>query len=123
MGTGRPLAAGKQRKKAQEQLVQTELRFFQHTKGELKQIQKMMVMPVSTPTLLHMEKTVNAIETALERTRNMPEGDARIKILQLKYWGCGQSSTGIMMDVHVAKSTYYKWHKDFVKMVGELMGM
>lgn len=116
-------AAHIDRKKLQKQLILTELRFFRQTRNELNLLRRMDVKPVSTQTLLHMEKTVFAIETALLRTRRLSEGKARVHMLRMKYWDYGNTTAGIMMDTHVTKSTYYKWHTDFVTLVGELMGI
>lgn len=114
--------AARERAKTQERLIETELSNYAETRRELEHIRRARRKDVSTATILYLERTVHAIDTAIRITEAEPDGENRMKMLKLKYMDKTLTTEGIMLSVPVARTIYYKWKKDFIRLVGSMLG-
>lgn len=71
------------------------------------------------------EQTIRAkeaIERSLEKTRNMKEGEARIKAVRMIYFDKTHNLDGAAMVLHYHWRTVQNWMNDFIRLVGKEAG-
>lgn len=133
----------KQRRKATFKLIETELRFYHQMKQKLAEEREHIIE--STPTsdvptktgpgnpvlskvlqlyssaaIVETERRVRAIEHALSVTEQCDP--IRIQFVELKYFENRLTDTGIMMELGIGKSTFYRWRSDLVRLIAEQLG-
>lgn len=69
------------------------------------------------------EKEYQDVSSALRMTRLLPDGESKVKLIELMYFKHG----GIKMEyaayrVHISYSTARRWHKDFINLIGKIHG-
>lgn len=84
-------------------------------------------LPYTTHTsvALHQMQVVEAIETALNLTRNESvNGEHKLKLIFAYFWSnTNPNLERLAMDYHVHVNTAQLWIKKFVKKVGEILGL
>ena len=64
----------------------------------------------------------DAVERAVERTRQMKTGDLRLRIIDLVFWQQSHTLHGAALRCHVSYDTAQNWHGDFIRLVARYMG-
>lgn len=69
------------------------------------------------------QKAYDAVSRAIEMTSLMPEGKARLDLIQYVYWYKKQHTVkDAALRVYVSRRTAERWHASFVRLVGECYG-
>lgn len=64
-----------------------------------------------------------AVQKAVVKTQKLHDADKRIELIRRMYWqGRKKSIYQVIYQVGVSEATGKRWHKRFVKTVGECMG-
>lgn len=63
------------------------------------------------------QERYEAVEKALRKTKHMPDGDLRCRLIELTYFKKTLNMQGAAMALHVSYSTVKRWHVDFVYLV------
>ena len=112
----------KNKMKVYERLIEVEMSNYNDTKRQLQWLKESRRKDVSAATLVYLERTVYALESAIKRTAAEPHGDARLKMLEMLYWNKSYTPEGIMTSINIGRTTYYKWKKDFIRLVADMLG-
>lgn len=105
-------------------LIETEIRNYHMTQQELKQAAAQGTPAgMSAATRLYLERITHGIERAIVQTCAMKDGEQRLRLVELKYWQGGRTDEGIMMELCIGKTTFYRWKKEFIATVGENIGL
>ena len=67
------------------------------------------------------QERYEAVEKALQRTGKMPDGDLRLKFIQLIYFTREVNIEGAAMRLYVSRSTALRWNMDFMYMVARYL--
>lgn len=67
------------------------------------------------------QERYEAVEKALQRTGKMPDGDLRLKFIQLTYFTREVNIEGAAMRLYVSRSTALRWNMDFMYMVARYL--
>ncbi len=77
---------------------------------------------VSTTVILEVSRRIAAVDRLLEILKNSEE-DKKIELIQMKYFDCSYTDEGIAKKLYVDKSTVYRWRREIITMLGEMLGM
>lgn len=133
----------KQRRKAAFKLIESELRFYHQLKQKLEEEREHIIestpfsdVPIhtgpgnpvlskvlrlySSAAIVETERRVRAIEHALTVTEQ--RDPRRIRFVELKYFENRLTDTGIMMELGISKSAFYRWRSDLVRLIAEQLG-
>ncbi len=69
------------------------------------------------------EKDHAAVDAAVRDTEQMPDGAARLRMIELVLWKRTHTLQGAAMAVHVSERTAQEWHRQFIRLVGEKRGL
>ncbi len=69
------------------------------------------------------QKEFDAVDQAIRKTRQMPSGKDRLKIISLVYWKERLTIEGAAMRIPCSKETAWRYHRDFVRLVGKSHGL
>ena len=69
------------------------------------------------------QKEFDAVDQAILRTRKMTNGKERLKIISLVYWKERLTIEGAAMRIPCSKETAWRYHRDFVRLVGKNHGL
>lgn len=69
------------------------------------------------------QKEFDAVDLAIRMTGKMPNGKERIKIISLVYWNERLTIEGAAMRIPCSKETAWRYHRDFVRLVGKNHGL
>ena len=61
----------------------------------------------------------DAVEAAIEITRSMPDGQARLRLMELIYWRGSHKIAGASRKIPCSERTALQWHGEFIRLVGE----
>lgn len=64
----------------------------------------------------------DAVAKALEITRQMPEGEIRLEIIKRVIWEKRCTVAGASYQLHVGEATGWRYHGDFIRLVGRCYG-
>ena len=64
----------------------------------------------------------DAVERAVERTRQMKTGYLQLRIIDLVFWKQSHTLHGAAQRCHVSYDTAQNWHGDFIRLVARYMG-
>lgn len=64
------------------------------------------------------EDEKRAVEAALRATRELPNGETRVKIIELMYFKRTHQLAGAALQVHYSYDRAKQWHTDFIHLVG-----
>lgn len=69
------------------------------------------------------QQDYDAVRRAIEITRQLADGDARIALIRYAYWGKKMHKLeDAALQVHVSERTAQRWHADFIRLVGKCYG-
>ena len=69
------------------------------------------------------QKEYDSVEKAIRHTRRMPNGKDRLKVIKLVYWGEQLTIEGAAQRIPCSKETAWRYHRDFVRLVGKCHGL
>lgn len=64
-----------------------------------------------------------AVDGAVEVTKHMENGDARIKIIEMVHWDRTHTLEGAAMEAHCGRATAARWQRDFFEEVARNRGL
>ena len=70
----------------------------------------------------YLERATRAVEYAMERVLEKPNGYETIKLYRMVYEKKTHSLTGAALELHVAYETAKRWNRYFLRMIAERMG-
>ena len=68
------------------------------------------------------QREFDAVDQAIRMTRKMPNGKDRLKIISMVYWKEYLTIEGASMRIPCSKETAWRYHRDFVRLVGKCYG-
>ena len=69
------------------------------------------------------QERFDAVEKALRKTRNMPDGELRCRLIELTYFRKTHNMQGAAMILHVSYGTVKIWHVQFIRLVADYLGL
>ena len=69
------------------------------------------------------QREFDAVDMAIQATRKMPNGKDRMKVISLVYWKEGLTIEGAAQRIPCSKETAWRYHRDFVRLVGKKYGL
>ena len=69
------------------------------------------------------QREYDAVDQAIRETQKMPNGKYRLKIIKLVYWTSSMTIEGAAMEIPCSKETAWRYHRDFVRLVGKNYGL
>lgn len=69
------------------------------------------------------QKEFDSVETAVRITRKMPNGTDRLAVIDLVLWKAETTIEGAAQKIHSSKETAWRYHRDFVRLVGKCHGL
>lgn len=69
------------------------------------------------------QREFDAVDMAIQVTRKMPNGRDRMKVISLVYWKEGLTIEGAAQRIPCSKETAWRYHRDFVRLVGKKYGL
>lgn len=125
-------------------LIESELYFFNDTKKRLKELEEEILESsgssetgiragISDPTarkaerllssveLMEIKKRVQAIEYALDVFENCQE-PAKLRLIEMKYFERRYTDDGIMGELNVSRTSFYRWKREFIELVANKLG-
>ena len=69
------------------------------------------------------QREFDAVDNAVRQTRRMPNGKERLKVISLVYWKEGLTIEGAAQRIPCSKETAWRYHRDFVRLVGKSHGL
>ena len=71
-----------------------------------------------------MQKELDAVETAIRKTKSLVDGEERLRLIYMTYWKRRRLTFDeAARKVYVSKRTALYWHGQFVRMVAAEMGL
>ena len=67
------------------------------------------------------QERYEAVDRALRKTRHLPDGDLRCRMIELTYFQKRLNMQGAAMVLHVSYGTAKIWHVQFVRLVAEYL--
>ena len=64
-----------------------------------------------------------AVQTAIRKTQALPDGKARLQIIDLTHWKGSHTIVGAAAEAHVSTRTAYRWQNDFFLLVARIRGL
>jgi len=88
--------------------------------GISRTCEKKALQLITSKRILYINRTIEAIQSVLD---SLPE--EKYKLVQLKYWAKTQTKAdeGIARELHIEKTTYYKWVNGIILAVAVELGM
>ncbi len=68
------------------------------------------------------QKEFDAVGDAIQFTQNMKNGKDRLKVISLVLWQNGDTIEGAAQKIHCSKETAWRYHRDFIRLVGKCYG-
>ena len=68
------------------------------------------------------QKEYDAVRLAIEDTLKHPTGEQRMKLIDLIFWKNTHTVLGAGREIPCAEITAKRWHRDFIRKVGEKYG-
>ena len=66
----------------------------------------------------------DAVKTAIERTRQMETGAARLKVIAVKYWRAAPGDlAAAAAEIHYSEQQTWRFHVEFEQLVARLLNM
>ena len=66
---------------------------------------------------------LEAVEEAVRETRQLRDGEARLRIIDMVFWAGSHTLAGAAMREHVSYPTAKRKQNQFIRLVGEKMGL
>lgn len=71
---------------------------------------------------IHM-KELTAVHSAVCRTRQLPRGEVRIRLIRMIYWDRSHTLAGAALRLEISEVTAKRWHGEFLREVGRAFGL
>ena len=65
----------------------------------------------------------DAVAKALRKTKRLPDGNLRCRLIELTYFDGRYNFQGAAMKLHVSYRTILRWHRDFVYLVAGFLDL
>ena len=69
------------------------------------------------------QRQYDAVQKAIEKTMTLPDGECRLKLIELMYWKQTHRLHGAAAEVGCCTRTAVTWHTMFIRMVGYYFGI
>lgn len=69
------------------------------------------------------QREYDAVSSAIEYTRLLPDGVQRLKVIGLVLWGKSHTLAGAAIEVNVSEATVWRWHGEFIRLVASYFGL
>ena len=69
------------------------------------------------------QERYDAVERALRKTRRLPDGALRCRMIELTYFTGRLNMQGAALALHTSYRTTLRWHRDFVYLVAEYLDL
>lgn len=69
------------------------------------------------------QRELDAVEMAIEKTKIMPSGSDRLKVIDLVLWKGTHNIDGAAMHLYISETTARRYHSDFIRLVGFCYGL
>ena len=69
------------------------------------------------------QKEYDSVNEAIKLTRRMPTGKDRLMVIKFVYWGKQLTIEGAAQKIPCSKETAWRYHRDFVRLVGKCHGL
>lgn len=70
-----------------------------------------------------IDREVEAVRLAIEHTRAMPDGDDRLRLIDLVYWSRSHTLKGACEEIPTSETTGQRWHAEFIYTVSRFHGL
>jgi DNA-directed RNA polymerase specialized sigma subunit len=70
-----------------------------------------------------VDEDVEAVRKTVEDMRRLPDGKARLQMVDLCYWKQSHNYHGVADVLHVSESTVRRWNREFVYTVAKNRGL
>ena len=70
-----------------------------------------------------LQKEFDAVDLTVKQTRRMKNGKYRMQVISLVYWTEQLTIEGAAMRIPCSKETAWRYHRDFVRLVGKNYGL
>lgn len=70
-----------------------------------------------------VDKEMEAVRKAIEATRNLPDGDLILRLIDLQFWSCTHSQAGAALALGISESTAKRRQSRFFFEVGRAFGL
>lgn len=83
--------------------------------------------PVEDAVIGHLsqvkQRELTAIKTAIQRTRQLPQGEERLALITMMYWDNSHTMDGASLALHISQATAKRYHGAFIYAVAEAYGL
>lgn len=69
------------------------------------------------------QRELDAVEMAITKTKLMPSGADRLKVIDLVLWKGTHNIGGAAMQCNISETTAVRYHTDFIRLVGFCYGL
>ena len=69
------------------------------------------------------QKEFDSVDSAIKITLKMPNGKERLTVIDLVLWKEETTIEGAAQRIHCSKETAWRYHRDFVRLVGKCHGL
>ena len=69
------------------------------------------------------QKEFDSVSQAIKITQRMPAGKERLAIINMVLWKEEKTIEGAAQCIHCSKETAWRYHRDFVRLVGKCHGL
>ena len=69
------------------------------------------------------QKEFDSVSAAVKATKKMPNGRDRLAVIDLVLWKQKTTIEGAAQRIHCSKETAWRYHRDFVRLVGKCHGL
>ncbi len=70
------------------------------------------------------QKELEAVERAIETTLSLSDGEAKLRLIRLKYWsGREDKLINVALRIPCGEATAKRWHGEFIRLVAENYGL
>jgi len=79
---------------------------------------------IATRTLPAQEqKELDAVEAAMEATKRLPDGEARLRLIDLVFWRQSHTLSGAAQQLHISYRSARRRQAAFILLVGQNLGL
>lgn len=72
---------------------------------------------------LMTKKELEAVEAAIEETKQLIDGAERLRLIDLVLWKRTHTLQGAALAVYVSERTAQEWHRQFIRLVAQKRGL
>lgn len=69
------------------------------------------------------QREYEAVEAAIRETKQLPDGETRLKIIEMVFWRRSHTLQGAAMQVHMSYASAKRRHNDFICLVAEKLSL